>query len=290
MSRSKNNTDKLVDLLFYVFPQCIDEHTDHKHGKRHHKEREDLSDEEKREIYKKIKSLALNNNRHNVKKGCIECDMKEAEGKQQIGANNNCKYSIEERNATDNDHEYKKSNKNRTFNLNNKERISEKKAYNNPTSSDQIYNNEFQIKKVIKVLINKKVNIAISDAARSIVWNVIILEINRDTVKLKTEKNTIIVLSIKEIVAIQCNKEDYNKFIKSICFNQKEHYSKKELEKYFYSIIGKKVFIQTKGNIDFTYISCKKVTAVGDGFVVVEDSIIISLCKIILVEEVECHK
>lgn len=384
MSRSRNNTDKLVDLLFYVLPQYMDEYNNQNHSKRHHRKREGLRDEEieglrdeeiegfrdeiKEEIFKKFKSLAFNDDKHNAKSEHKEGNAKKVQGDHQVRKNNtdddkhnvkserkednakkvqdnhklrknnidrnnieekhtedgnhkcnkfdneckNCKgcnakkvqdnhqvrKNNTERNITkedteDSNHKYNKFNedkKSSDFNLSNNEKISDKEADDKFIKESYIYNDELQFKKVLKVLINRKINIAISDPIRSIICNVIILEVSIDTVKLKTEANTIIVLCIKEIVAIQCDEKDYVTFVKNVYFNKKEHYDGGELHSYLYTIIGKRVFIQTKGNADFRHINCKKITAVGEGFVVIEDSIIISLCKIILVEELECYK
>lgn len=385
MSRSRNNTDKLVDLLFYVLPQYIDEYNNQNRSKSHHRKREGLSEEEregfrdeeiegfrdeiKEEIFKKFKSLAFNDDKHNVKsehkegnakkvqgdhqvrknntdddkhnvkserkedntkkvqgnhnlrknnvdrniieekhtgdsnhkcnkfdnecKDCKDCNAKKAQDNHQLRKNNTDKNIIEEKHTEDDNHKYNKfdaDGKSSAFKVNNNTKTSEKETYDKSIKESYIYNDELQFKKVLKILINKKINIAISDPIRSIIYNVIILEVSSETVKLKTEANTIIVLCIKEIVAIQCDKKDYVTFVKNVYFNKKENHGGGELQSYLYTIIGKRVFIQTKGNADFRHINCKKITAVGEGFVVIEDSIIISLYKIILVEEVECYK
>ena len=388
MSRSRNNTDKLVDFLFYVLPQYMDEYNNQNHSKRHHRKREGLRDEEregfrdderddaiegfrdeiKEEIFKKFKSLAFNDDKHNVESKHKEGNAKNVQGNHQVRKNNtdddkhnvkserkednakkvqdnqqlhknntdrniieekhtedgnhkcnkldneckNCKgcnvkkvqdnhqlrknnteRNVSKEDTEDGNHKYNRFNedkKSSDFNLNNNEKISDKEDDDKFIKERYIYNDELQFKKILKVLINRKINIAISDPIRSIICNVIILEVSSDTVKLKTEANTIIVLCIKEIVAIQCDKKDYVTFVKNVYFNKKEYYGEGELQSYLYTIIGKRVFIQTKGNADFRHINCKKITAVGEGFVVIEDSIIISICKIILVEEVECYK
>lgn len=297
MSRSTNNTDQLVDLLFYVLPRYIDEYNSQNRSKRHHRKREGLRDEEreglgdevKEEIFKRIKSLAFNDDKHNVKSEHKEGNSKKVQDNHQLHKNNTDRSIIEEKHTEDGNHKCNKfdeDKKNSDLKLSTNEKILEKETYDKSVKESYIYNDELDFKKVLKVLVNKKINIAISDPIRSIIYNVIILEISSDIVKLKTETNTVIVLCIKEIVAIQCDEKDYVNFIKNVCFNKKEGCSE-GLQRYFYSVIGKKVFIQTKGTEEFRYINCKKVTAVGEGFVVIEDSIIISIRKIVLVEEID---
>ncbi|WML35061.1 hypothetical protein [Clostridium sp. OS1-26] len=379
MSRSKNNTDKLVDLLFYVLPQYMDEYNNQNHRKREglrDDEREGLRDEGiegfrdeiKEEIFKKFKSLAFNDDKHNAKSEHKEGNAKKVQGNHQVSKNNadddkhnvksehkenNVKKvqdnhklrennidrnNIEEKHTEDGDqkcnkfnneckdckncnvkkiqdnHQLRKNNTERNvikedtedgnhkfnkfdedkkrsdLNLSNNEKTPNKETGDKFIKENYIYNDKAQFKEILKLLINKRINIVISDPIRSIIYNVIILEVSSDIVKLKTEVNTIIILCIKEIVAIQCDEKDYIAFVKNVYFNKKEHYDGGELQNYLYTIIGKRVFIQTKGNADFRHINCKKITAVGEGFVVIEDSIIISLYKIILVEEVECYK
>lgn len=377
MSRSKNNTDKLVDLLFYVLPQYIDEYNNQNRSKSHHRKREGLSEEEregfrdeiKEEIFKKFKSLAFNDDKHNAKsehkegnakkvqgnhqvrknntddhkhnvksehtegnakkvqdnhklrknntdrniieekhtrdsdhkcnkfdnecKDCKDCNAKKAQDNHQVRKNNTDKNIIEEKHTEDDNYKYNKfdaDGKSSASKVNNNTEMSDKETYGKYIKESYIYNDELQFKKVLKVLINRKINIAISDPIRSIIYNVIILEVSSETVKLKTEANTIIVLCIKEIVAIQCDEKDYAAFVKNVYFSKKENHGGGELQNYLYTMIGKRVFIQTKGNADFRHINCKKITAVGEGFAVIEDSIIISLCKVILVEAVECYK
>ncbi|MTK12053.1 MAG: hypothetical protein F8N39_08185, partial [Clostridiaceae bacterium] len=282
MSRSRNNTDKLVDLLFYVLPEYMDEYNNQNHSKRHHRKREGLGDEEreglgdeireglrgevKEEILKKIKSLAFNDDKHNAKSEHKEGNAKKVQGNHQVRKNNTDRNIIEEKhteedkhnvkserkegnakkvqdnhqlhknntdgniieekhtedgnhkcNKLDNEcknckgcnvkkvqdnHQLRKNNTERNvskedtedgnhkynrfnedkkssdFNLNNNEKISDKEADDKFIKERYIYNDELQFKKILKVLINRKINIAISDPIRSIICNVIILEVS----------------------------------------------------------------------------------------------------------------
>jgi hypothetical protein len=140
------------------------------------------------------------------------------------------------------------------------------------------------IEKILIELVGEKVDICITNPTMFLLNAVTILNVADDILKLRTSLNTIIVIPIEEIVAIRC------KLIYGINFenNCNLDVCKKEegLRRYFASIIGKKVSLQTKGEGEFKYISNRIVTGAGKGIVIIEGTIAISLSKITLVEEI----
>lgn len=140
------------------------------------------------------------------------------------------------------------------------------------------------IEKILKELIGEKVDISITDSTIFLLNAVTILSVTDATVRLKTTLNTTIIVPIDEIVAIRCD------LIYGISFEENcglEVCKREEsLKKYFTSIIGKKVSLHTKGDGEFKYINSRIITGTGNGIVIIEGTIAVSLSKIILIQEV----
>jgi hypothetical protein len=140
------------------------------------------------------------------------------------------------------------------------------------------------IEKILKELIKEKVDIAVTDSTMFLLNAVTILSVEEAIVKLKTTANTTIIIPIQEIVAIRSD------LIYGISFQNNCEFEacrgEESLRRYFVSIIGRKVSIQTKGEGEFKYINSRIVTGTGKGIVIIEGTIAISLSKIILIEEI----
>jgi hypothetical protein len=145
-----------------------------------------------------------------------------------------------------------------------------------------------EMKNILAKLINKLVTISISDSERGVINNASIIEVGEAIVKVKTERNTLIVLSINEIVGIKSSilntmdilKQSSDSLDKGFCAIAKEY------REYFNYNIGRRILMQTKGSGEFRYINNKPITSVGNGFVFIDNNMIISTCKINLIEEV----
>jgi len=140
------------------------------------------------------------------------------------------------------------------------------------------------IEKILKELVGEKVDISITDSTMFLLNAVTILSVTDNILRLKTAKNTTIIIPIQEIVAIRCN------LIYGISFEDdcdSDTCEREEsLRRYFASIIGKKVSLQTKGEGEFKYINNRIITSTGKGIVIIEGTIAISLSKITLIEEI----
>lgn len=152
-------------------------------------------------------------------------------------------------------------------------------------TKNEIYNNCIGgMEKILKELIEEKVDISIADSTMFLLNAVTVLSVEGTIVKLKTTVNTTIVIPIQEIVAIRSNLI-YGISFKNNC-NLEVCKEGESLRRYFASIIGKKVSIQTKGEGEFKYINSRIVTGTGKGIVIIEGTIAISLSKINLIEEI----
>ncbi|MBV7272682.1 hypothetical protein JMF89_11740 [Clostridiaceae bacterium UIB06] len=300
---ARNDTDKLVELLFYMLPKYMNGYIRDKNEIKIDNEKDILSVKEIKEIYDVIKELQLINGNELTERKKTEDKEHISRGKEK---GKNIKEDLGVKSKKESEVEgvkknVKKENKveERKKNSQGKNEIEEHKknvkkeieSFSHMRRCPRYIENKKDsrskcgIKNILRRLINKKVIFYISDPIRGVIDNALILGVKNNIVELKTREDTTILLLINEIIGIKSSE------LISIDFNNEDEISdstnvfeEDEFRIYFSSIIGKRVFIQTKGCGELRYMNNKIITAVGGDFVVVEKDILISLKKIVLVE------
>lgn len=263
---SRNDTDKLVDLLFYIIPKYMNEYEKSENRRKKHRKREEFREEfNEEEIFKNIKALALDNNELNKKE-------------QNLNKANVDNHDEKEKNIKEDKGEENKKN---TYE---KENSSTNKNFNT-IKSEKNLNSRYGIRSVLKKLIDKKVTFYIADSIKDLINNATIMRIENNIIELRTEENKTIILAIDEIVAIKSTELStitYSNEERIVDNNNRDR--EDEFRLYFDSIIGKRISIQTKGSKELRYMNNKVITATGSDFIVIENNIILLIDKIILVE------
>lgn len=299
MARSNSDMDKIMDLFLYIFPKYLNKVNEQKNDRDIIKKiplERPANKPILREIEKKDnkyggskEELAKNDHKlENIEKGKL---VKE-NGTRNIPREHDIK--------ADKENSIKHEDKNRSYI---KEQEHGKESYEDSTTTNEfsrekknnnIFKNEIcstctdGMEKILKKLIGEKVDISITDSTMFLLNAATILYVDDTIVKLKTVINTTVIIPIHEIVGIRSNSiygisfEDNDDL--GVCIESCKR--EERLRRYFSSIIGKKVFLQTKGVGEFKYINNRIITGTGKGVVIIEGTIAISLCKIILIEEI----
>lgn len=130
-------------------------------------------------------------------------------------------------------------------------------------------------------------NISFSTVARSngFVTNATLLSVKDGIVHMDTS-HSILSIPVCEIVGIESNLIHSIELQSLVETPTEESYKYKEwsLRNLFSTMIGEKIFIETTGSGSFDNINDKIITNVGQGIVVLDNTMAISLSKIILVE------
>lgn len=324
MQRSNNDMDKLFDLFLYLFPKYLNKISDPRNN-RYTEKRPYINKNSERDVLQEYKIEDINDDGHdNQDTGNNQYTNEKDENKDNSSStNDNGKDSGKEDDSSSGKHDSnidsEVASKGEAVKSDNELEINEENLKENKgvskggegmpdavnaidTAKEDIVISEVTdettdtdknesynicvdgIEKILIELVGEKVDICITNSTMFLLNAVTILNAEDDIIKLRTSLNTIIVVPIAEIVAIRCN------LIYGINFENNCNFEvcKKEegLRRYFASIIGKKVSIQTKGEGEFKYISNRIVTGTGKGIVIVEGTIAISLSKITLVEEI----
>lgn len=291
MRRPRDDMDKIVDLLLYIFPKYLDRISDQRNSRVVIKENS-IKNSREEAILKENKSKNDNKeNKSEHKKNDALIKSKEdksiCKGEDNV-VNGKARGSSKDKEVnpnTDKDTD-KGIDKNIEKEIGRAESKIDKSniILDNDIKKSETYNSCVDgIEKILKELIGEKVDISITDSTMFLLNSVIILSVEESIVKLRTVLNTTIIVPIQEIVAIRCD------LIYGINFEDNcdlDVYQKDDgLRRYFATVIGKKVFIQTKGEGEFKYINNRIITGTAKGIVIVEGTIAISLSKINLVEE-----
>jgi hypothetical protein len=138
---------------------------------------------------------------------------------------------------------------------------------------------------ILKQLVGE--NITFSTVARSnkFATNAILLSVKDGIVHIDIS-NSILSIPISDIVGVESNLIHSIELQSLMETSTKEFYEYKEwaLRNLFSTMIGEQVYIETTGSGSFNNISDKIVTNVGQGVVVLDNTMAISLGRIILVE------
>lgn len=303
MRRPKDDMDKIIDLLLYIFPKYLDRISDQRNNRfvtkkkntpnrcekvllKENKFKDD--NKENKSEYKKNDALIKSKEDKSTCKGGDKMINDKARGS---GNDKDDDKEIEQNIDKNTDKGIDKDiDKNIDKDIEKEIGSAENKIgksniiVDNDIKKSEVYNScVYGIEKILKELIGEKVDISITDSTMFLLNSVIVLSVEETIVKLKTVINTTIVVPIQEIVAIRCD------LIYGINFEDNCNLDVREkddgLRKYFSTIIGKKVFIQTKGEGEFKYINNRIITGTAKGIVILEGTIAISLSKISLVEE-----
>lgn len=271
---ARNDTDKLVELLFYMLPKYMKGYNENRNEI---KMDNAIDIQSVKEIYDVIKKLQLVDSSESTEK-------KKKIDKEHVHNGKEKEKSIKE----DLDGKSKKENKVEEHKENVQEEIKESSSterFSSRVENKKDFKCQCGIRDVLRRLINKKITFYIADPIKGLIDNAVVLKIKNNIIELKTKENTKIMLLIDEIVGIKSSE------LESITFNNEgENFdnSKRcredEFRIYFNSIVGKKAFIQTKGCEELRYMNNKIITSVGNDFVVIENNILLSLKKIVLVE------
>lgn len=292
MPRSYNDMEKLMDLFLYLFPKYL----------------ERLSDQQKNREVMKMQSFKEVKNKTTLR----EADKKNKKDfiSKEQALRNNQNLGEREKDKTskqaNGEEEEKKHSKQEMKNkdqlkdgdckIEDKSKVALEKKITTESKADENITTENKccdyctndMGKILRKLIGEKVDICTTGSSVFLLNSATIVSVEDSIVKLKTIRNTKVVIPIHEIVGIRSDS------IYSIKFNsypnsdgcEKFCIREQSLRKYFGSIIGKRVFLQTKGGGEFKYINNRIITGVGRGVVLIEGTVAISLCKIILIEEV----
>ena len=278
MKKSNNDMDKIMDLFLYIFPKYLDKINEHKN------DRDIVRKVSMKKVVNKptLKEPKIKENNHNVHKDeSLKSDHKLEENEK----DNN---EVHKDEPLKNDHKLEEIEKDNLTKSNDTKSTSKGDVEMTDKESNMFKNEVYNIcvdgmEKILKVLIGEKVDISITDSTMFLLNSVIILSVKDTIVKVKTTVNTTIIIPIQEIVAIRCN-SIYGISFEDDC-DLEACKREESLRRYFTSIIGKKIFLQTKGQDEFKYINNRIITGTGRGVVIIEGAIAISLSKIILIQE-----
>lgn len=297
MARSNNDMDKMMDLFLYMIPKYlyrISENTNNIELKKRIPLEKDKSESAFNEINKKeIKELIDMTN--SLGKGNESKENKKNIASNQSKSQDNEKKETKEEDTSIKHHISKKTNRNKEksddnvelFNQSSEEQKNKEKKNVNIIDNEKCNICINAMVDILKNLIGEKVDISITDSTMFLLNSATVLGIQDTIVKLRTLRNTIVLIPIQEIVGIRSNSLYGINFDDSYNLNMYEKSCEREksLREYFASRIGKRIFLQTKGDEDFKYINNRIITGTGRGIVIIEGTMMISLCKIILVEE-----
>lgn len=144
-----------------------------------------------------------------------------------------------------------------------------------------------EFRNILKKLVGERVTLCLEGCLGGIINDAVLLAVEEGIMKLKTKEKTIILVPINELVSVKSEELTSIKFnsgfkeVNSLCSKSMD------LNKYFNRNVGKVLSLRTKGEGEFKYISRKKLTVSGKGFIILEGNMLISICKILLVEELE---
>lgn len=147
-----------------------------------------------------------------------------------------------------------------------------------------------EIKKLLNEFSHEKLDICIEGDESGVLEQVNFIFSDERLARFKNKEEEIIVIPIKNIIGMQlpvpiaigkCSKKD-----DSSCYCSFE----KSMRDYFNGLIGKRVDIQTSGGGKFKYLYNKIITGVGKGFIIIENNIMITFCKIVIIKELKCNE
>ena len=138
---------------------------------------------------------------------------------------------------------------------------------------------------ILKQLIGENIALSTGISNKGFVSNAILLSVKDGIVNLDISHG-ILSIPIGEVVGVESNLIHSIELMPLIDINEEEIYDYKEysLGNLFSTMIGEQIYIETSGLGSFNNIDDKTVTNLGQGIVVLDNTMAISLSKIILVE------
>lgn len=138
---------------------------------------------------------------------------------------------------------------------------------------------------LLKQLVGENITFSTVTGSNESVANTILLSVKDGIVNIDVSSR-ILSIPLCEIVGVESNliHSIQLQSVEDILNEQLYEYKEWSLRNLFSTMIGEKVFIETKGSGSFNNINSKIVTNVGQGIVVLDNTMAISLSKIILVE------
>jgi hypothetical protein len=304
LARSNSDMDKIMNLFLYIFPKYLDKVNEQKND-RNVVKKIHLEKSANKPVFKKIEKKENKDGRSKGESLKNDYKLEDNQKGKLTKKSDTTNISNEDDRKIDKENKFiKHGGENSDYikeenyqkdiykdNTKNNESLKEQKSKNE--KKNNILKNEVcsicdnGMENILKKLIGEKVDISITDSTMFLLNTVTILSVEDAIVKLKTTLNANIIIPIQEVVGIKCNsiyginfEDNYDS---DVCIE----YCKREenMRRYFASIIGKKIFLQTKGAGEFKYINNRIITGTGRGVVIIEGTMAISLSKIILIEE-----
>lgn len=147
-----------------------------------------------------------------------------------------------------------------------------------------------EIKNLLNEFSHEKLDICVEGDESGVLEQVNLISSDERMARFKNKEEEIIVIPIKNIIGMQLpvpiSIGKYSKKDDSSCCCSFE----KSMRDYFNTLIGKRVDIQTSGQGKFKWLYNKIITGVGKGFIIIENNVIITFCKIVIIRELKCNE
>ncbi|MDW8800990.1 hypothetical protein P8V03_07460 [Clostridium sp. A1-XYC3] len=310
--KKRSDFDKLIDMFLYVLPKYLKNIDNDRYEKENIGEEALIRILDKidfkeltKELIKEDKEANSNKTSRNVNKQEDEQSVKKSYHDDRTEKEHSNKNQVSEDkkdSKEDIDKVTRKIDQGKESRADEKKKEVERKGSDNQESDKQVLDNKKYevkvlkedcstcfngLKDALKKLIGERITLSLEGCLGGIIDDAILLAVENSIVKLKTREKTIVLIPINEIVSVKSEEISSMKFnvdsktLEGICNKSMD------LSRYFNLNVGKTISLRTKGEGEFKYISRKKITGSWTGVVVLEGNMLISICKVLLIEETD---
>ncbi|MHC6179649.1 hypothetical protein ACYUJ6_07275 [Clostridium sp. JNZ X4-2] len=313
MKRSRNDMDDLIQLALYMMPKYMKKVNrynkrqaggSHHHGKHYEDENiydkdlinfieknilriggkgEEKSKKEGKEVIGGKKDIGKNPFHQEINKMAQE-QIKKING-QGSEKENNKKVSQEKHDKLKENNEKQNSK-----DINKIEHVDSKNSNRLILKNKCCSGCNREIKNLLNEFSHEKLDICVEGDESGALEQVNLVSSDERMARFKNKEEEIIAIPIKNIIGMQLPVPiaigKYSKKDDSSCYCSFE----KSMRDYFNRLIGKRVDIQTSGHGKFKCLYNKIINEVGRGFVIIENNVMITFCKIVIIRELKCNE